>query len=166
MNKNRRAPKHIYKRKGNHPQSELKLIQILEKIDGPRGPSCHFVHPLTTIFFIAIICSLYGADHWEVVVIQARAMVGWLGEFVDVSNRIPCVRTFKRVFEAIAPQQLERMFREIADLWGKKRSVDVISFDGKTLRGTSASECGLQAIHMLNAWSHENGICIGSIKIE
>ena len=43
---------------------------------------------------------------------------------------------------------------------GVKEEGEVVSFDGKTMRGTSASEKGLKAIHMLNAWSHDQGICL------
>jgi predicted transposase YbfD/YdcC len=164
MNK-KQAP-HIRKLKGNHPKPDLKLIRVLENIEDPRRASCNFEHPLVTILFITIVCSLCGADEWEIIVVQARAMAPWLAKFVDVSNGIPSVRTFKRVFESLNPQQLENILREVADLWREKRAGDVISFDGKTMRGTSAIEQGLKAIHMLNAWSHDNGICIGHRKAD
>ncbi len=159
-------PKHIRKKKGNHPQPNLRLIQSLESVEDPRGASCNFKHPLTTILFTTIICSLCGADDWETIVLQARAMTDWLGKFVDVSQGIPCVRTFKRVFEALSPQQMEGLLMGIANLWREKKEGDVISFDGKTMKGTSALEHGLRAIHMLNAWSHDNGICIGHMKVD
>ncbi len=165
MNKKRQAPKRIRKPKGNHPQTNLRLIQLLENIEDPRGASCNFKHPLTTILFTTLICSLCGADEWELIVVQAKAMIPWLAKFVDVSNGIPCARTFKRVFEVLLPQHLNELLREIANLWRDKGSEDVISFDGKTMRGTSASEHGVKAIHMLNAWSHNNGICIGHRKV-
>jgi predicted transposase YbfD/YdcC len=166
MNKKQRTLKHLKKEKGTHPQSDLKLIKALEKVEDPREPSCNFSHPLITILFITIICSLCGADEWEIIVIQANAMISWLEKFVDVSNGIPCVRTFKRVFESLDPKQLEQLLQEIADFWRERKDRDVISFDGKTMRGTSTSEQGLKAIHMLNAWSHENGICIGHTKVD
>lgn len=152
--------------KGNHPLPDLKLIQIFESIEDPRGASCNFKHPLTTILFITVICSLCGADDWELIVVQARAMTAWLAKFVDVSNGIPSVRTFKRVFEALSPLQLNRMLIEATSLCREKKNADVVSFDGKTMRGTSVIERGLKAIHMLNAWSHDNGICIGHVKVD
>jgi hypothetical protein len=81
----------------------------------------NFKHPLTTILFITVVCSLCGADDWELIVVQARAMTLWLEKFVDVSNGIPSVRTFKRVFEALSPQQLNRMLIETAGLWRNER---------------------------------------------
>jgi hypothetical protein len=84
MGKKGQAPKHIQQRKGENPQPNLRLIRALENIEDPRGPSCNFIHPLTTVLFITVVCSLCGADDWEVIVIQARAMVGWLKQFVDI----------------------------------------------------------------------------------
>lgn len=40
-----------------------------------------------------------------------------------------------------------------------------MSFDGKSLRGTAAPGDNLKAIHLLNAWSHERGICIGHASV-
>ena len=165
MSKKRQPPEHIRILTGMHPQPNLRLIRILENVRDPRGASCNFIHPLTTILFITIVCSLCGADNWEIIVVQAKSMTNWLGKFIDLSNGIPCVRTFKRVFESISPQQMEKVLREVADLWRDKKQEDVISFDGKTMRGTVASEKGLKAIHLLNAWSHENGICLGHLKV-
>ena len=144
----------------------LKLIQIFESIEDPREVSCNFKHPLPTILFITVVCSLCGADDWELIVVQAGAMTEWLSKFVDVSNGIPSVRTFKRVFEALSPQQLNRVLIEATSLCREKKNSEIISFDGKTMRGTSAAERGLKAIHMLNAWSHDNGICIGHVKVD
>jgi len=51
-------------------------------------------------------------------------------------------------------------------LMNEKLERKTISFDGKCLRGTASSEKDLRAIHTLNAYSHENGICIGHKKVD
>lgn len=106
MKKERLPPKHLRKSEGEHPRSDLKLIQILETMPDPRGPSCNFNHPLTTILFITIVCSLCGADDWEAITLQANSMKDWLAQFVDMKNGIPCVRTFKRVFSIMNPKRI------------------------------------------------------------
>ncbi|MEX0962062.1 MAG: ISAs1 family transposase [Simkaniaceae bacterium] len=161
MDKKRPAPKHIQKCTGNHPRPDLKLIQTLDSVTDPRGASCNFKHPLTTILFITIVCSLCGADDWEAIVLQANSMSDWLAQYVDMTNGVPCVKTFKRVFATLDPDGLEKIQRTLTELIKEKKSGEVVSFDGKTMRGTSCSEKDLKAIHMLNAWSHDNGICIG-----
>jgi len=166
MNKKRSAPKHIQKQIGNHPRSDLKLIQAIDSVTDPRGASCNFKHPLVTILFITIVCSLCGADDWEAIVLQANSMRDWLAKYVDIINGVPCVKTFKRVFATLAPEGLEKIQRSLIELLKEKKSGEIISFDGKTMRGTSCSEKDLKAIHMLNAWSHDNGICIGHMKVD
>src|SRR5690606_18270205 len=130
------------------------------------GTTDNFKHSLTTVLFITIVCSLCGANDWEVIVVQAQAMSGWLSQYVDLTQGIPCVRTFKRVFEVICPEKMEAMLINVMEILREKKKGDVISFDGKTLRGTSASEKGLKGIHILNAWSKDNGICIGQTKVD
>lgn len=161
----RSKPKHIQKIEANHPESDTGLITILNRVSDPRGPSCNFKHPLTSILFIVIVCTLCGANDWEVIVVQAEAMSSWLSQYIDLSNGIPSVRTFKRVFEALCPTQMEQMLIDVMDTLRDRKSGDVISFDGKTLRGTISSEKGMAAIHILNAWSKDNGICIGQTKV-
>ena len=107
------APKHVHKRKGNHPQPDLKVIKILEEVEDPREASCNFQHPLTTILFIVVVCSLCGADDWEAIVLQAQCMQDWLTQFVDVSRGIPSAKTFKRVFSVLNPTELNKVLKEV-----------------------------------------------------
>ena len=83
-----------------------------------------------------------------------------------MSNGVPCVRTFIRLFNVLHPESLNKVLLTIAKSFGNKVGSEVISFDGKTMRGTASLENGLKAVHMLNAWSHERGICIGHMKVD
>ena len=133
MNKKRLPPRHIQKHSGVSPQPDLKLIQTLDTITDFRGASCNFIHPLTTILFITIVCSLCGADDWEAIVLQANSMKEWLSQFVDMTNGVPCIRTFKRVFSILDPKDLERIQRTLASFIKEKKSGEIVSFDGKTM---------------------------------
>lgn len=146
---------------------ELSIIRILNDVTDPRSKaSVNYRHPISTILFIAVVCSLCGSNDWETIVVQANAMKDWLACFVDVSQGIPCPRTFKRVFNILNPKELNRVLARIAKDIGVKEEGGIVSFDGKTMRGTSASEKSLKAIHMLNAWSHDQGICLGHMKVD
>jgi predicted transposase YbfD/YdcC len=142
------------------------LFRVFAELEDPRKQSINFRHPLTTILFITIVCSLCGSNDWETIVIQANAMKEWLSRFVDMSNGVPCVRTFIRFFNLLQPGSLNKVLLTVSKLFGNKAESEVISFDGKTMRGTVSSENGLKAVHMLNAWSHERGICIGHMKVD
>ena len=119
-----------------NPTSKPSIIQVLSNLTGPRSEkSLNYRHPLTTIMFITIVCSLCGSNDWETIVVQANAMRDWLGCFVDVSRGIPCARTFIRVFNSLNPNELNGILARIARDLGLKGEEEVISFDGKTMRG-------------------------------
>ena len=46
----------------------------MSQIEDPRSPSFNLIHPLTTIFFITVVCSLCGSNDWETIVIQAKTI--------------------------------------------------------------------------------------------
>jgi predicted transposase YbfD/YdcC len=164
MSRKGQMPKHIQKKIFHHPQPELRLIQILENIEDPRKPSCNFQHSLTSIVFIVIVTSLCGADEWPAITEVAESIQPWISRFVDVSSGIPSSHTIERVFSLMSPELMEQAFIEVMKILKSKKE-GVISFDGKTLRGTSTGN-GKSAIHLLNAWSVENGICIGQRKVD
>ena len=158
-------PAHIKPKSFHHPQPTLRLVQILNKIPDPRKPSCNFQHSLVSIVFTVIVTSLCGADDWSVIETLAISMESWIARFVDVSSGIPSAHTMERVFSLISPECMEKTFVDVMGLLkGKKETV--ISFDGKTLRGTLDEQGGKRAIHLLNAWSFENGICLGQRKVD
>lgn len=162
-------PENPMKDNKSHPQnpsSQPIILQIFDELEDPRKKSINFRHPLKTILFITIVCSLCGSNDWETIVIQANAMKEWLGMFVDMSNGVPSVRTFIRLFNVLDPKSLNKVLTTVAKSLVNNVGSDVISFDGKTMRGTASPEQGLKAVHMLNAWSHERGICIGHMKVD
>ena len=159
------VPAHIKPKQFLHPQPTLRLIRILDHIPDPRKPSCNFQHSLTTIVFITILASLCGADDWSVIETLAISMKDWIARFVDVSSGIPSAHTIERVFSLISPEHMEKTLVEVMKLLQEKQET-VISFDGKTLRGTLDELGGKRAVHLLNAWSLENGICLGQRKVE
>jgi predicted transposase YbfD/YdcC len=85
--------------------------------------------------------------------------------FVPIPHGIPSHDTFGRVFGLIDPKEFNKFLINWMNLVRERFSKDVISFDGKTLCGTAEKGIGLQGVHILNAWSKENGICIGQLKV-
>ena len=73
-----------------------------------------------TILFITTVGSLCGANDWETIVVQAQGMRNWLSKFIDLSQGIPSVRTFKRVFETLNPLEIEGMLLSVMKLINEK----------------------------------------------
>lgn len=83
-----------------------------------------------------------------------------------MSEGIPCERTFKNLFNSIKPEAMEQALRDIAALIREKIPGEVICFDGQTERRTAEKHLNLSGIHLLNAWSADNRICIGQLKVD
>ncbi len=166
MTNKKSTPKHITKKEFNHPAKDSHLIQVFEDVPDPRGPSCNFLYSLTSILFISFTSIICGANDWVEIEALGISMKDWLNRFVDVSNGIPSQYTFRKIFSIIDPDHMEHALIKATDIIREKVEGDIISFDGKSLRGTSASERGDKAIHLLNAWSRESGVCIGHRKVK
>ena len=143
------------------------IIKFINDIPDPRAQSFHFQHSLVSIIFIVLVTGLCGANDWVGVVEMAQSMKNWIAQYVPLPHGIPSHDTFGRVFSMICPKQFNKflinwssLLREIND------GQELISFDGKTLCGTAEKALGLKGLHILNAWSQDNGICIGQFKVD
>ena len=161
-------PLHVKKKKNqfSHPGIELALVKILEEAEDPRTPSPSFRYSLTSVLFMALMATICGAIDWAKVVVMSQGMVDWMSEYVDMSGGVPCERTFKNIFNALKPEVLEELLREVSAIIREKTGQEVISFDGQSKRGTADKQKGLGGIHLLNAWSADNRICLGQLKVD
>lgn len=159
-------PSHVKQKTFIHPQESHSMISIFMRVEDPRKPSLSFCHSLTSVLFMTLIAVLCGASDWEQVIVSCEGMREWLAKYVDMTSGIPCERTFKNIFNSLKPEALEESLREFSLLLREKIPQEVISFDGQTSCGTADKKKGLRGIHLLNAWSVDNKICLGQLKID
>jgi len=112
---------------------------------------------------VAVICR---AIDWPQVIVMAERMKEWLSQYVDMARGIPCERTFKTIFNSIYPKEMEKALIDLSKIIRQKIEREVVSFDGQTMRGRADKHSGLQGIHLLHAWSSENNICLGQLKVD
>ena len=147
--------------------SKFKILEYIQEIPDPRlRSSLNYKHPLTSIIFIAFVATLCGANNWVETVVVTKGMQDWIQQFVELPFGALSSDTFERVFRLINPKELTNFLVKWMALAREKLSADVISFDGKTLCGTAEKGMGLKGVHILHAWSKENGICIGQLKVD
>ena len=122
-------------------------------------------HMLEDILFIAIASVICGAESWNDMENFGKAKQEWLRTFLRLPGGIPSHDTFNRVFSALNPEELESSFiawtRSVAELTGN----EVISIDGKSMRGTCAYG-SKSIVHMVSAWATENHIVLGQLKVD
>lgn len=159
-------PSHIKKKQFSHPGLEHPLIQALDVIEDVRKPSQFFRYSLTSVLFMVLVTQVCGAKDWPQTIVMCEGMIDWLGKYVDMSGGIPCERTFKDLFNLIKPESMEKLLIQTANFVRERVSQETISFDGQTEKGTKDKANDLNGIHLLNAWSSDNEICLGQVKVD
>ncbi|MCC8455811.1 ISAs1 family transposase, partial [Streptomyces rochei] len=90
----------------------------------------------------------------------------WLEKFLALPHGIPSDDTFRRVFEFINPEELNRCFLQWVETLVTKMGGEIIPIDGKTIRGSYDRNQGKSALHIISAWSSEQRLVLGQMKVE
>jgi hypothetical protein len=113
------------------------------------------------ILALSICGVLSGAEGWEEIEDFTKEHDNWFRKFFMLPLGIPLHDTTSRVFSALAPKALQsyciKWLKRISQLIAE----DIIAVDGKSLRGSRRiNECK-KTLHIINAWSCSNKICVG-----
>jgi len=141
------------------------LMEHFEELADPRMDR-QKRHLLMDILFIAISGVICGATSFVDMEDFGKAKFDWFDERLELASGIPSHDTFRRVLSLIDPEQFRSCFMAWTQAISEEVCGDIIAFDGKTLRRSFDSATGLSAIHVLNAWSNANELCIGQMKVD
>lgn len=137
------------------------LFNCFIEITDPRvGGRCTYT--LFTIIVIVLCGLICGCDNWKSIAMMARARKRWLGQWIDLSNGVPSHQTLARVFSLINPFEFEQCLRNWMTEIGEVFDGDVISIDGKTLRGSGHKRGNKKASHVINAYHSRSGCSLAS----
>jgi predicted transposase YbfD/YdcC len=128
------------------------------------GKVSHKLHDILVITVCAVIC---GLEHWTQIEDFGRANEQWFKTFLDLPNGIPSHDTFGKVFSFLDPDEFERRIQKwIHALVGSGTQGKHIAIDGKTLRKSFDTASKKTAVHMINAYVHENHAVFGQVRVE
>jgi predicted transposase YbfD/YdcC len=120
-------------------------------------------HKLCDILVVALCGFIAGCESWVDVELFGLAKQKWFEKFLELANGIPSHDTFGRVFALLDPQQLARVMRQLVQAVVGSLQGETIAIDGKTLRRSSASTTGKEALHLVSAWATERGVVLGQV---
>jgi predicted transposase YbfD/YdcC len=123
-------------------------------------------HSLMDIIFIALCAVICGATSFVDMYDFGCAKEEWLRKHLELPNGIPSHDTFRRVFSLINPSIFRSCFMRWTRALSEATGGDIIAFDGKTLRRSFDTATGVSAVHVMNAWSCENDLCLGQMKVD
>lgn len=140
------------------------LYETAARLHGPRAKGRN-KHLLADIVILAVLAITSGAESYEAIEEFGKYHLQTLKRRLRLPNGIPSHDTINRVFQSIKFRQFERLFQEWAEgLKPEGSSEKVIAIDDKTVRGSRDGYHDNPAIHLVHAWSVENGICLGQRK--
>lgn len=140
------------------------LYETMGRLHDPRVRN-RSKHLLSDIVILAVLAVTSGAEGYEAVEEFGKFYYETLKKRLRLPNGIPSHDTINRVFQAINFRQFERLFLEWAEgLKPEGAAETVIAIDGKTVRGSRDGYRGSSPIHLVHAWSVENGLCLGQRK--
>jgi predicted transposase YbfD/YdcC len=121
-------------------------------------------HPLINIITISICAIIAGCDDFCSIEEYGKSKQDWFAQFLDLPHSIPSHDTFCDVLNRLNPKEFAQAFTQwvsqLADL-----KDDIVALDGKVMRGTLDKANGNPAIHLVSAWSVNNRLCFGQVKV-
>jgi predicted transposase YbfD/YdcC len=141
------------------------LLSYVAQIKDPRVARTQ-KHKLTDILIIALLAVIGGGEGWEDMENYGIAKEQWLREFLELPNGIPSDDTFRRVFERIQPESLEKCLSQwLRAIMGSLQG-EIVPIDGKNLRGSYDRNQEKSALHLVTAWASEQRLVLGQVKVE
>ena len=135
-------------------------------LEDPRADIHVRRHNFHDILVMAVLGTICGADGWTEICEFAEAKLDWLKTFLELPNGVPSHDTFGRVFSLLDAEVFETCFLA----WITSLSIDlqneIISIDGKSLRGSHDKKKEVKMLHVVSAWASKNRVLLGQVKTD
>jgi len=117
-------------------------------------------HSLAEILFAALCATLCGFGRCDGYAQFARAKVDFLRRYLPYEDGTPSHDTIGRLLRLIKPEQFEAVLAGLAQRV-TAGSAGHVAIDGKTVWGSADVARGIRALHLLQAFATDVGLCIG-----
>ena len=146
-------------------QVQQQWLSQFEELQDPRGLQGQ-THAFLSIVLIAILATIGGATGWEDMELYGESHQAWLETFLDLRHGIPYADTYRRVFEQINPESLQRCFLNWVSQVVEASGAQVVPIDGKSIKGSYDRSKKQSALHLVSAWSSEYRLMLGLVLVE
>ena len=143
--------------------SSIAFLDFFTELEDPRLER-HKLYPLNEILLTTLCAKICDAESWEDIQDFGEAKIEFLRKYLPYKNGVPSHDTFARVFSLLDPKQFKTCF--VDWMRGLKFQLsEVISIDGKTLRGSFDKGGNQKAIHMVSAFASNARLVLGQEKV-
>ena len=123
-------------------------------------------HSLFDIVSIAILAVTCGADDWTDLETFGKKRREWLATFLELRGGIPSHDTFRRVLGLLDRKQFAACLLPWTQALHEASGGKLIAIDGKALRRSARKKSGLGMLHLVTAWSSENGLTLAQVACD
>lgn len=123
-------------------------------------------HELYDVIAMTIAAVIGNSDGWDEIEDFCISKEEWLREHMGLKleHGIPSESTFARIWSRIDPEAFRKCFSKWTSRVHEKVIGEVISIDGKTVRGSRSDT--RNPIHMISAWVSEQQMVLGQQCVE
>lgn len=120
-------------------------------------------HLLLDLLAITILGVASGADDWTDLETFARLRHDWLKTFLELPGGVPSHDTFRRVLGLLDPVEFSRGLFQWTQALHEASGDKLVAIDGKALRRSFGKRSGKAMLHLVTAWSSENGLTLAQV---
>lgn len=130
------------------------MTKYFNAINDPRQQA-KVMHNFAETIMIVVCAVIAGCDVWEDIEDYCRVKLEWFRERIrlELKNGIPSHDTMSRIFGAMDPKEFQAQFIEWAQEASGKHAREILSLDGKTMRGSRDGD--VKPVHMVSAWANK-----------
>ena len=124
-------------------------------------------HKLIDIIFIVVSAVISGCNEWKEIRLWTSVdpNINWLKKYIELPNGMPSLSTIGRLFNIISPKQFEKCFIHWMKSAVQLADRDIVSIDGKTMRGSIDGDCSRGA-HIVSALCNSHSLVIGLTNLD
>lgn len=103
---------------------------------------------------------------WKGVALFGENKLPWLRKFFPYKHGTPVPSTLSRLFVQLDNEKFGLCFIDWIASLSQQSIGDIVSIDGKRMRGSYDKDDNKAAIHMVSAFASELGICLGQLATD
>ena len=139
-------------------------LETFAEVEDPRIDRTK-LHPLLNVLVMALSGALAGANGWDELALFARAHLAWFRTFLEAPHGAPSADTFRRVFEALDPLELDRALQHWVSRVSESFVGEVVAIDGKSLKAATQKAGSTTPLHLLHAWAAGQHLLLGQQRV-
>ena len=120
-------------------------------------------YSVSELFFLSIVGIVCGCDGWEGISLFGKLKLDWFRKFYPYRKGVPSQDTLERFFGKLSSETFGQSFVDWAAQCFKSIDNEVVSIDGKRIRGSYDILAGQGATHTVSAYATANGITLGQV---